>query len=179
MQVILQKTHPNLGLVGDTVNVSPGFYRNFLAPRGIALLADQGNVRKWEHQKKVIEIKKAQAKQEALAIEKRLAEQVFELEHLAGEKDKLFGSITSSEIAATLEQGGFVVDRRLILLDAPIKALGEYEVSVKLHPDVVAQIKIRIRGKGRPEGTTVRAEPAAAGQEGAEPVVLESEVSKT
>ncbi len=144
MQIILQKNVTHLGMVGDVVGVKPGFFRNFLRPRKLALLADPGSVRQIEHQKKIIEAKKAKQKEEALTIKQKIEAHVVRLEHATGGGEKLFGSITAQEIAGSLKGAGFEVDRKLVKLDAPIKTIGEHQVEVKLHPEVTALVKIEV-----------------------------------
>src|SRR5690606_29461917 len=107
MQVILQKTVSNIGLVGDLVDVKPGYYRNFLLPRKLAVEASQGSVRQIEHQKKMIEAKKLKERTLAQSVQTRIEAGPVLLTHAAGDGDKLFGSITSQEIVNALRQGGF------------------------------------------------------------------------
>ncbi len=147
MQIILQKTVSNIGLVGDVVDVKPGYFRNFLSPRKLAVLASTGSVRQIEHQKKVIEAQKVKERSLAQSIQTRIEASPITLTHSAGDGDKLFGSITSQEIVNALREGGFEVDKRQVQLEAPIKTLGEHDVKVKLHPDVVATVKVTIARK--------------------------------
>ncbi|OGQ06901.1 MAG: hypothetical protein A3G32_06805 [Deltaproteobacteria bacterium RIFCSPLOWO2_12_FULL_40_28] len=151
VKVILQKTVPSLGMVGDVVNVAPGYFRNFLYPKGFASLASEKNVGQWEHQKKVIAFKKDKQKGEAENLQKQLESQVFSLEHLAGQHDRLFGSITSQEIASKLKEAGFTIDRRQINQDEPIKTAGVHTVKIKLHPEVVAGVKLEVKAKHKEE----------------------------
>lgn len=147
MQIILQKSVINLGLVGDVVDVSPGYYRNFLAPRALAFLANPKSIKQMEHQKRVVEAKKSQAKAESVALKERMEGAVLTLVHAAGSGDKLFGSVTSQEIVLKLKEAGFEVEKRYIQMEAPIKALGEHKIGVKLHPEVVAEIKLSVTRK--------------------------------
>lgn len=144
MQVLLQKTVKNLGFVGDVVQVAAGYYRNYLSPNQLAILADQGSVKQVEHQKKLIEQKKALAKAEALDTQKQMESIKLKMERSAGQGDKLFGAITSQEIVVELGQHKFDVDRRHLLLDAPIRTLGDHAVKIKLHPDVVATVTLEV-----------------------------------
>ena len=144
MQVILQKSVSHLGLVGDVVNVAAGYYRNFLGPRSLALLANPKSIHQVEHQKKVIEAKKAKEKTAAEAIKEKIEASPVTIAHASGAGDKLFGSVTSQEVVTALKAAGFEVDKKLLKLEAPIKNLGEHTVEVKLHPDVVATVKVQI-----------------------------------
>ncbi|MBI4411509.1 MAG: 50S ribosomal protein L9 [Deltaproteobacteria bacterium] len=147
MQVILQKSVSHLGLVGDVVNVAAGYYRNFLGPRNLALLANPKSIHQVEHQKKVIEAKKAKERTVAEAIKAKIEASPVTIAHAAGTGDKLFGSVTSQEVVMALKAAGFAVDKKLLKLETPIKNLGEHLVEVKLHPDVVAQVKINVLKK--------------------------------
>lgn len=147
MQVILQKTVPNLGLVGEVVQVAPGFYRNYLGPRKMALQATVGSVRQIAHQKKIIEAKTIKEKKLALELKSRIEAQPLTISHLAGEGEKLYGSITSQDIYLGLKEAGFEVDKKLIQMDAPIKTLGEHIAKVKIHPEVFADITITVQAK--------------------------------
>ncbi|HBF12710.1 MAG TPA: 50S ribosomal protein L9 [Deltaproteobacteria bacterium] len=144
MQVVLRETINGLGFVGDIINVKPGYYRNYLAPRSIAFLANPGSIRELEHQKRVIEVKKGKEKELALKFKEKLEADQISIVHNAGSGDKLFGSINTQEIVAHLKEKGFVVDRRLMALEAPIKTLGVHIVNVKLHPEVVANVKVEV-----------------------------------
>lgn len=151
MRVILQKTVRNLGLVGDLVDVKPGFYRNYLGPQKLALYADEGNIKQWEHHKRIVEAKKAKEKIFALELKSNIESKTYTTKHSAGEGDRLFGSITSSDIIILLNKEGFAVDRKLITLPTPIKTVGVHTVSVKLHPEVSAEVKIEVLKKEEPK----------------------------
>lgn len=153
VKVILQKTVPSLGMVGDVVNVAPGHFRNFLYPKGLAALASQKNVGQWEHQKKVIAFKKNKQKGEAENLQKQLEAQIFSIEHLAGINDRLFGSVTSQEIVLKLKEAGFTIDRRQINQEEPIKTAGVHTVKIKLHPEVVAGVQLEVKAKYKEEDT--------------------------
>jgi large subunit ribosomal protein L9 len=147
MEVILKENVPNLGFVGDIVKVRPGYYRNFLLPGKKATMASSQNIKLFEHQKRILEVKKSQKKDEANALVKKLAGLVVTVNHAAAEGDKIFGSVTVTEIHEGLKQIGFDIDRHLILLAAPIRTLGEHVVSVKLHQDVSVEIKVVVAKK--------------------------------
>lgn len=147
MEVILQENVSNLGFVGDVVKVKPGYARNFLFPKKLALPADKGSVARIEHQKKIIEVKKAKKKAEAEDLRKRVQAVSLVIAHAAGEGEKLFGSVTTAEIQEKLVAAGFAVDRKLIKLDAPIRTVGVHKVEVVLHQEVSAVIDVTIEAK--------------------------------
>ena len=144
IELILTEDIGKLGHAGDIVRVKPGYARNYLIPQGKALLATRGRVRELEHKKRVIEdrVRKEVGAHEAVA--RRLDETQLEFQVQSGEEGKLFGSVTSSDIAQRLEEQGVTVDRRRIELRDPIKQLGEYEVSIRLHREVTGRVKVRV-----------------------------------
>ena len=147
MKVILREDVENLGKGGELVEVRPGYGRNFLIPRGLAVLANAKNVRELDHQKKVAEAKAAKLKQSAEAFAKRLAETPVALRRKVGEQDKLYGSVTALDIAEALAARGIQLDRRAIDLSEPIKTVGDHEVSVKLHREVVGKVKVKVEAE--------------------------------
>jgi large subunit ribosomal protein L9 len=148
MKLILREDVENLGRGGDVVDVKPGYGRNFLLPRGLAVTANPKNLRDIEHQKSVASAKAAKVKASATAIAKRLSETPVTLKRKVGEQEKLFGSVTALDIAEALAARGLQLDRRSIELAEPIKTLGEFEVSVKLHHDVVGKAKVKVEAEG-------------------------------
>ena len=144
VEVILTEDISTLGHAGQVVQVRPGYARNYLIPQGKALLATKGRVRELEHKKRVIEekIRKELTGYEAVA--RRLADVELEFQVLAGEEGKLFGSVTNADVAARLAEQGIELDRRKIELHEPIKQLGEYELTVRLHRDVSAPIRVKV-----------------------------------
>jgi large subunit ribosomal protein L9 len=142
VKVILKQNIHELGLEGDTVDVAKGHARNYLIPRGLALEANEQNKKLMETQRKKIELKRALAKDEAEKIKERMEDIVVTIPQKVGEEDKLFGSVTSMDIASHLEKQGVSIDRRKIVLDKPIKTAGEHEVSVKLYPEVTGSIRV-------------------------------------
>lgn len=142
MKVILKENIENLGRIGDVVKVSDGYARNFLLPRGIVTVADEQNVKAFEHHKKSLSKKMERQKGEAQEIAKKLEGFSCTISRKVGENEKLYGSVTSSDIADTLKKGGFTVDRRMIQIQDPIKQLGVFTVNVKLQPEVSAQLKV-------------------------------------
>lgn len=150
MQVILKEDYPSLGFVGDVVSVKSGFARNFLFPQKIALPANKENVELFDHQKKVLEIKKSSRKVEAEKLKDKIEGVDVIIKHLS-DGDKLFGSVTISEIHDKLKEAGFEVDRRLIRIEAPIKTLGEHKVEIKLHQEVSARLTVTIQSNEPPK----------------------------
>jgi large subunit ribosomal protein L9 len=142
MKVVLTQDMESLGLGGEIVNVAKGYARNYLIPRGMALEATEQNIKLTERQRKNIEIKRIKAKEEALKVKERLSGISVTIAQKVGEEDKLYGSVTTMDIAEQLEKQGITVERRRMVLDKPIKTLGDFAVTVKLHPDVSASIKV-------------------------------------
>jgi len=147
MEIILLQDLDELGLEGDIVKVADGYARNYLIPRGIAFEATPQNVKSVEQRRKKIEFRKLKAKEEAELLKEKVSEVLVQLSQKAGEEGKLYGSVTGMDIAAELEKQGIVVDRRKIMLDKPIKALGEFEVPVKIYPEVIGSIKVVVSPK--------------------------------
>lgn len=146
MQVVLQETVYHLGLVGDVIDVSAGYYRNFLSPRKLAMAASHGNIRQAAHQKKLIEAVKIKQKVIALELKGRMEAVGLSFQHAAGQT-KLFGSITSNEIYESLKTKGFEVGKKFIQMEGPIRTLGEHGVKIKLHPEVIAEMKVTVTKK--------------------------------
>ena len=144
MEVILRNAIDKLGHPGDIVSVSPGYARNFLLPRGLAYQATPGNLKRIAAEKSRLEALENERKAAAQAIADKLAEVSVTFAARVGEEGKLFGSVTSSDIAHQLEAQGFKIDKRQIELNEPIKALGMYKVPIKLHADVHPEIKVWI-----------------------------------
>lgn len=142
MKIVLRQDVDSLGMEGQVFDVADGYARNFLIPRGFALAATQQNLKLMETQRKKIEEKRLKAKDEAEKAKLSLSELVVTIAQKAGEEDKLYGSVTSMDIADQLEKRGVQIDRKRIRLDRPIKTLGEFAVPVKLHPEVTASIKV-------------------------------------
>lgn len=142
MEVILKQDIKDLGKAGDVVEVKEGYGRNFLIPRGMAVPVDKGNLKKLKHEKKVARMKKARELEEAKQIQERLNELTVTLQAKTGEQGRLFGSITSSDIASALEKEGVTIDRRKIDLAEPLKNLGAYTIPVKVYAGVTAELKV-------------------------------------
>lgn len=145
MKVILLEEVKGLGKKGDLVNASDGYARNFLFPRKLAVEATEGNKKKVEFEKKAIKAKEQDILNEAKTLAEKIENLVIEVKTKAGEGGRLFGSVTSKEITEKVEEiSGIKLDKRKIDLPDPIKALGIREVEVKLHPKVIAKLKIHV-----------------------------------
>lgn len=142
MEVILREDMSNLGKAGELVKVKAGYARNFLLPQKKAVVADPKNVRMLEHQKRVAEAGQKKLRKTAEEMAAKLALLSITIEREAGEEDKLFGSVTTRDIADALRREGTVVDKRTITIKDPIKQIGVFDVEVKLHPEVVGMVKV-------------------------------------
>jgi len=142
MQVILRENVANLGRIGDIVKVSDGYARNFLLPRNLVFIADDSNVKAIEHHKRGLEKKRLEMKSAAQAQVDKLAGVSVTIARKVGENDKLFGSVSTSDIAEALEKVGHTFERRSIQINDAIKVLGTHTVTVKLLADVSASIKV-------------------------------------
>ena len=143
-EVILRAEVENLGHAGDLVEVAPGYARNYLLPRGLAYVATDANKHRVAQEKKKYEEKLEHERAEATALAARLAGLVLEFRAMAGEEDRLYGSISVADISDRLEELGFEIERSQVKLDQPIKALGEFEVPLRLHPHVTQPIGVRV-----------------------------------
>ena len=148
MEVILREHVDNLGRRGEVVKVADGYARNYLLPRKLALLATEGNKKQIEREKVKFDAKEAEEQKVAQAMAERLAIVDVEIVRKVGETDALYGSVTSSDVAEALAKKGVELDRRKLVLQEPIKKLGEFSIPVKLHRDVTAQVKVRVVGEG-------------------------------
>lgn len=144
MKVILKENVDGLGLIGDVVNVKPGYARNYLVPKGFALQADSASLKELEHQQRQLEFKRQKMAADAEALKARVESLSFAFVEKAGEEGKLFGSVTNMDIEAKLQEAGVEIDRRKIQLVEPIKTIGEHPVSIKLDAGVVAEIKVNV-----------------------------------
>ncbi|RME25023.1 MAG: 50S ribosomal protein L9 [Candidatus Zixiibacteriota bacterium] len=142
MKVILREDIPELGLTGDTVEVKDGYGRNFLIPRNLAIPATRGNLRAIDEVRKQKAFRDRKRRRAAETVKEKIEKIQVTSEVLVGEEDKVFGSVTSNDIAKLLEKEGVIVDKRMIELEEPIKALGVYTVPVKLEKDVTANLKV-------------------------------------
>ena len=142
MEVILNQDVDKLGKCGAIVKVKAGFARNFLIPNGLALPLTTANLKKLNQEKLRKDLQLGKVKKECEALKERLAAVSITIPALTKEEDKLFGSITLQEIAHALKEEGFEIDKSSIMLDESIKSLGIYEIPIKLHPEVIANIKV-------------------------------------
>lgn len=142
MEVILKEDIEKLGKAGEVIKVKPGFARNYLLPRKLALESTQSNLKLIEVQKKIIQKRVSDELKDAEALKAKLSSLSCSISVKVGDDDKAFGSVTSADIARVLDGEGVKIDKRKIELDEPIKALGVYTVSVKLHKDVTAPLKV-------------------------------------
>ena len=149
MQVILTQDVDNLGKAGELVAVRPGYGRNYLVPNGLAVTATVTNKNRLEHEKAVIARKVAKERANADEIATRINGMTLQFERQVGEDEKLFGSVTSRDIAEQLKKANVEIDHRWVQLDQPIKALGKYETSVRLAAGVVATLKFWVVGKDK------------------------------
>lgn len=144
MQIILRKEIERLGKTGEVVKVKPGYARNFLIPQGYAFAVTKSNLAKYEHEKKMLEIRELKEKRRAGDLAAKLEGLKLIAPVQVGEDDRMFGSVTSQDIAELIREREIEVDRRKIQLEEPIKHLGEFEVPVKLHKDVTVLIKLDV-----------------------------------
>lgn len=148
MEVILREDVPSLGIIGEVVKVKPGYARNYLFPRGLAVPADRRNLARLEHEKAVIELKK----QRERGTYERMAEQLrglrLEIEARAGRGGKLFGSVTNQDVHRLLTEQGLDIDRRRIELKEPIKEIGEFAVVIRVGQDITAPVIVLVKAEG-------------------------------
>lgn len=142
VKLILREDVQNLGEAGDVVDVRPGYARNYLLPRKLAVVATEAKVKEVEHHKRVIGEKLTKDLKDLQAVRDRIQAVSLEVRAQAGEEGKLFGSVTAQQIAALLGEKGIVIDRRKINLAEPIKELGEHVVPVRLRRELVAEVKV-------------------------------------
>jgi len=142
MKVILRQDHEKLGEAGNIVQVKPGYARNFLIPKGIVYPASSDNLKRYNSEKEQLNMKIVQEKRKSEEFAKILENVSCTITVQVGEEDKLFGSVTSQNIAEVLESQGHKIDKRKIILEEPIKSLGIYSIAIKLHPEVEAKVKV-------------------------------------
>ncbi len=144
MEVILREDIEKLGSRGQVVKVAPGYARNFLLPRRLAVAASESNKKIVEQERQAHLRKEAKLQSDAADLAKLMANVEVTIAQKAGENDQLFGSVTSADIAVALEKQGYQIDRRKVHLDDPIKTLGDYKVSVRLHKEVSVEIPVHV-----------------------------------
>jgi large subunit ribosomal protein L9 len=148
MEVILREHVENLGQRGEVVKVANGYARNYLLPRKLALTVTEGNRKQIERERKVAETREAEERQSAEAIATRLADVVVTIQRRVGGTEALYGSVTSADIAESLAAKGFDIERRRIQLAEPIKQLGEFQVPIRLHRDITANVNVVVAKDG-------------------------------
>lgn len=144
MEVILREHVEHLGARGDVVKVTPGYARNYLLPRKLALAVTDNNKRQIDREKKLAEARDMEERSAAEAVAARMGALEIEIARRTGENDALYGSVTSADIAEALKAKGFEVDKRKIQMPDPIKSLGESTIPVKIHREVTAQVKVKV-----------------------------------
>ncbi len=144
MQVILKEDVRHVGDIGDVVNVKPGFARNFLFPRGLAIPAQAGQLRRVEHEKRLIEVRLEKTRAAAKDLAEKFNGFALIVKKQAGEGDRLFGSVTTMEMETLLNEKGFSVERRQITVEEPIKTLGKHQAKLRLHRDVVVTLNVEV-----------------------------------
>jgi large subunit ribosomal protein L9 len=148
MQIILQEDVDKLGTRGQVVEVKAGYARNFLLPRKLALEASPGNMKRLERMRATFAKKSAVEVADAQKLAELLAAVSLEITRKSGENDQLFGSVTNADISEALAAQGFTIDKKKIVLAGPIKAIGEYEVPLKLHREVTQNVKLAVKKEG-------------------------------
>jgi large subunit ribosomal protein L9 len=144
MKVILKEDVKGLGHMGEVVNTSDGYARNYLLPKNLAAEASTKNIKELEHNRKIIMEKAAKIRDASRASAEKLAALTLVIKAKVGEEEKLFGSVTSMDIAEALTAQGFEIDKKKIHIDEPIKRIGEYVVHARIHPEVSAPVKVHV-----------------------------------
>jgi large subunit ribosomal protein L9 len=142
MKVILMQDFESLGFEGDIVEVAKGYARNYLIPKGVVIEANNGNLKGLEIRKEKIMAQRTKDKEAAERAKEKISQVTVTVRRKAGEEEKLYGSVTSRDIAQELEKVGVIVDRKKITIEETIRSLGEFEVPIKLHQEVIATIKV-------------------------------------
>lgn len=144
MKVFLKEDVSKLGKMGDVVTVADGYAINFLLPKKFAVEANTKNVREFEHHKKAIQEKAIKVRDAMKSVADKLSALDLTIKAKSGEEDKLFGSVTTMDIAEAINAAGFEIDKKKILLEEPIKRLGSYTVGVKIHSEITAAVKVNV-----------------------------------
>ncbi|MEW6162230.1 MAG: 50S ribosomal protein L9 [Nitrospirota bacterium] len=143
-KVILKEDVKKVGKMGQIVNVADGYARNYLIPKGLATEANTKNIRSLEHEKRILQEKARRLKNSAQDLANRILTMTLSIKAKAGEEGKLFGSVTTMDIAGALQNEGIEIDKKKISLEEPIKRLGSYSVNIKLHPEISVQLNIQV-----------------------------------
>jgi large subunit ribosomal protein L9 len=144
MKVILKEDIKKIGTLGQIVDVADGYARNYLVPKGLAIEANTKNIRSIEHEKKILHEKAKKLKDSAQDLSSKISSLTLTIKAKAGEEGKLFGSVTTMDIAEALHNEGIEIDKKKISIEEPIKRLGSYPVSVKLHHEISVQLNIQV-----------------------------------
>ena len=144
MKVILKEDIPRLGRMGESVQVAPGYGRNYLIPQGKAILASSKNLKALEHEQMLIQRKADLVRKDAEGLAGKISGLTLTLARKVIDEDKLYGSVSVSDISQALEEAGIEIERKLIKLNEPIKSLGEFQVPVRVHADVTAELTVQV-----------------------------------
>lgn len=144
MKVILKQNVESLGKVGDVIKVADGYARNFLIPKGLAVEASGKNVRMLEHDREMVSRQAEKERKRAEALVQQMSQVSCTIARKVGSQEKMFGSVTAKDIAAALKECGVEIDRKDIVLDEPIKSLGDFPVKLKLYPGITAEFQLRV-----------------------------------
>jgi large subunit ribosomal protein L9 len=144
MQVILREDVRHLGYVGDVISVKPGYARNYLFPRGLAVHADARQMNRLDHEKRIIEAKLQKTRADAERLSERFRGFGLVVKKAAGDTDKLFGSVTTMEVESLLNDKGFEVERRQIIMSENLKTIGSHKIQLRLHRDVVIDLNVEV-----------------------------------
>ncbi|MDR1577747.1 MAG: 50S ribosomal protein L9 [Deltaproteobacteria bacterium] len=161
MEIILTKDVDNLGLAGQVLKVAPGYARNFLLPTGAAFLATKGNLLALAKKRAEFETRAMSLKEAALSQRAHIAEILLVLARKSGEKGKLYGAVTAQDLVEAAEAKGLTLDRKKLRLSEPIKSLGDFEVPIRLHPEVLANLRVRVVREGEEVAAPLMAAPDA------------------
>lgn len=144
MKVFLKEDVKNVGNMGDVVSVADGYARNYLLPKSLAVEANTKNIKEFEHHKRIIQEKAAKVRDASKSLAEKLSDLTLTIRAKSGEEDKLFGSVTSMDIAEALKAEGYDIDRKKITIEEPIKRLGEHSVEIKVLADISAHVKVDV-----------------------------------
>ncbi|BAU23259.1 50S ribosomal protein L9 [Caldimicrobium thiodismutans] len=144
MEVVLRRDIPKLGKAGDVVKVKDGFARNYLIPKGLAILANQKTIQALERERKVILAKAEKEKKKALGLAEKLQGQSLTLYRKVVEEGRLYGSVSAVDIAKALLEQGLEIDKKQVLLEEPLKTVGSFEVMIKVSPEISVPIRVEI-----------------------------------
>ena len=159
MKLLLKEDVDGLGFCGDEVEVKDGYGRNFLIPKGKALLATPNNLKAFNHQKRIVQAKVKKVTDIAQGVADKISNTAIQIKKKMGDSGKMFGTVTAQEVSDLLKAKGIDIDRRKFQIQEPIKKAGEYSIPVKLHPEVTAQIKLTVEGEKVIEKTETEEKP--------------------